>query len=106
MLEPNEIQQVEISIKYSGYIDRQEIEVARLKSIENKQIPQWIDYNKVSSLRTEARHKLSSIRPSTLGQALRISGVSPADISLVVVWIKRGFQNNIEKCAVPQTESV
>ena len=84
------IQQVEISIKYEGYIARQEIEVARLKSLEDKQIPAWMDYNKVPSLRTEARQKLSKIQPGTLGQASRISGVSPSDIGILMVWLKQG----------------
>ncbi len=84
------MQQVEIQIKYSGYIDRQEIDVEKFRSMEDKHIPQWLDYQQVPSLRKEARQKLETIRPATLGQAGRISGVSPADLSLVMVWIKRG----------------
>jgi tRNA uridine 5-carboxymethylaminomethyl modification enzyme len=84
------IEQVEIGIKYAGYIDRQEEDVARFKNFEEKQIPEWIDYMQVPSLRTEARQKLTKIRPATLGQASRISGVSPSDISLIMVWLKRG----------------
>jgi len=86
------IQQVEISLKYAGYIDRQETEVQRFRGMEEKRIPSWVDYNSIPSLRTEARQKLNTIRPETLGQASRISGVSPADISLVMIWIKRGRQ--------------
>ena len=86
------IQQVEISLKYAGYIDRQETEVQRFRGMEEKKIPGWVDYNSIPSLRTEARQKLNTIRPETLGQASRISGVSPADISLVMIWIKRGRQ--------------
>ena len=89
------IQQVEIGIKYEGYIDRQEVEIARFKTLEDKQIPAWLDYNSVHSLRPEARQKLLSIRPATLGQASRISGVSPSDISLVMVWMKRGPSGNL-----------
>src|SRR5580658_4781032 len=63
------IQQVEIALKYEGYIARQELEVAKLKGLEEKQIPSWIDYGKVPSLRTEARQKLAKIQPATLGQA-------------------------------------
>jgi tRNA uridine 5-carboxymethylaminomethyl modification enzyme len=84
------IQQVEIAIKYAGYIARQENEVAKFKSVEDKQIPEGFDYIAVPSLRTEARQKLLKIRPATLGQAARISGVSPADIGILMVWLKRG----------------
>lgn len=86
-------QQVEIHLKYEGYIDRQEQDVARFKTMEEKIIPDWLDYQTVPSLRKEARLKLGQIRPRTLGQASRISGVSPADISIVMVWMKRGPQN-------------
>jgi len=84
------IQQVEISVKYAGYIDRQELEVARFRELEDKQIPAWLDYQTIPGLRTESRQKLDKIKPVTLGQASRISGVSPADLSLVMVWMKRG----------------
>jgi tRNA uridine 5-carboxymethylaminomethyl modification enzyme len=84
------IQQVEITVKYAGYIDRQEIEVSRFKTLEDKQIPSTFDYDTVHSLRTEARQKLNKIRPATLGQASRISGVSPSDIGILMVWLKRG----------------
>ncbi len=88
------IQQVEIACKYAGYIARQETEVARAKNLEDKQIPQGFDYAAVPSLRTEARQKLIKIRPGTLGQASRISGVSPADIGILMVWLKRGSAEN------------
>jgi tRNA uridine 5-carboxymethylaminomethyl modification enzyme len=84
------VQQVEISVKYAGYIVRQAIEVEKFKGLEAKQIPSWLDFETIPSLRTEARVKLSKIRPLTLGQAARISGVSPADIAIVMVWMKRG----------------
>ena len=83
------ITQVEIAIKYEGYIARQESEVARLKNLEDKQIPEGFDFGAVPSLRIEARQKLMKIRPATLGQASRISGVSPADIGILMVWLKR-----------------
>jgi tRNA uridine 5-carboxymethylaminomethyl modification enzyme len=89
------IEQVEIEIKYAGYIDRQDIEISKFKSMEQKQIPLWLDYSIIPSLRTEARQKLQQIRPATVGQASRISGVSPADISLVLIWMKRGPQNPV-----------
>jgi tRNA uridine 5-carboxymethylaminomethyl modification enzyme len=83
------VQQVEIAVKYAGYISRQETEVGRLKNLEDKQIPATFDFSTVPSLRLEARQKLTKIRPQTIGQAARISGVSPADISILLVWLKR-----------------
>ena len=88
------IQQVEISVKYHGYVERQEVEVARNKNIEWKKIPENFDFSKISGLRLEARQKLSEIRPQTIGQAARISGVSPADISILVIWLKRDCKSN------------
>ncbi|MGC9941642.1 MAG: tRNA uridine-5-carboxymethylaminomethyl(34) synthesis enzyme MnmG [Verrucomicrobiota bacterium] len=84
------IQQVEIAIKYAGYVSRQEIEVERMKTLEDKNIPPTFDYTTVPSLRLEARQKLTNIRPRTVGQAARISGVSPADIGILLIWLKRG----------------
>jgi tRNA uridine 5-carboxymethylaminomethyl modification enzyme len=84
------IQQVEIALKYEGYIARQEIEVAKMKTLEDKMIPSWMDYSKVPSLRTEARQKLAKIQPATLGQAARISGVSPSDVGILMIWMKQG----------------
>jgi tRNA uridine 5-carboxymethylaminomethyl modification enzyme len=86
------IEQVEIEVKYEGYIDRQEVEISKLRAMEQKQIPSWIDYATIPSLRTEARQKLLKIRPATVAQASRISGVSPADVSILLVWMKRGPQ--------------
>jgi tRNA uridine 5-carboxymethylaminomethyl modification enzyme len=83
------VTQVEIAIKYEGYITRQENEVAKFKTLEDKRIPATFDYSTVPSLRMEARQKLAQIRPGTGGQAARISGVSPADISILMVWLKR-----------------
>ena len=84
------IQQVEIALKYEGYINRQQVEVERGKSLETKQIPSTFDYDRVTGLRHEARQKLLSIKPATIAQASRISGISPADISLLLVHLKRG----------------
>ncbi len=95
------VQQIEISLKYDGYINRQETEVAKFRALEGKQIPAWIDYSSIPSLRTEARQKLTKTRPATLGQASRISGVSPADISLLMIWMKRGPQEE----PLPEIES-
>ena len=82
------IQQVEIAVKYAGYIERQEIDIERFKTLEDKQIPDSLDYAAVPSLRMEARQKLSRLRPVTVGQASRISGVSPSDISILLVHMK------------------
>ena len=92
-LSPEVVQQVEIAIKYAGYIDRQQSEVEKFKSLEGKQIPDTFDYSTVPSLRSEARQKLNKVRPATLGQASRISGVSPADIGILTVWLKRAAGN-------------
>ena len=78
--------QVNINIKYEGYIKRQESQVKQFKKLENKKIPVDIDYNNVNSLRIEAVQKLSKVRPSSIGQASRISGVSPADITVLLVY--------------------
>ena len=88
-LTKEEIEQIEITLKYAGYISRQENEINKLKELESKRIPSDFDYSSVPSLRQEARQKLSTIRPGTVGQASRISGVSPADISILLVWLKR-----------------
>jgi tRNA uridine 5-carboxymethylaminomethyl modification enzyme len=82
--------QVEIAMKYEGYIQREETEVARFRQMEDKQIPAWLDYAAVPSLRSEARQKLSKTKPITIGQASRISGISPSDISILLIWLKRG----------------
>ena len=83
------IRQVEIAIKYAGYIQRQETEVEKFKNLEDKMIPAAFDFSTVPSLRLEARQKLAQIRPATVGQAARISGVSPADVSVLMVWLRR-----------------
>ncbi|MFO1475716.1 MAG: tRNA uridine-5-carboxymethylaminomethyl(34) synthesis enzyme MnmG [Verrucomicrobiota bacterium] len=88
-LDSEVVEQVEILVKYAGYISRQIAEVEKFKSLEDKEIPSTFDYATVPSLRAEARQKLTKIRPVTVGQASRISGVSPADISILLVWLKR-----------------
>jgi len=94
------VQQIEIEMKYAGYIERQEVEVEKFRELEGKQIPDWMDYNQVPSLRTEARQKLNEIRPATIGHASRISGVSPADVSLVMIWMKRGPRAGGKECTL------
>lgn len=92
---PDEVvRQVEIAIKYQGYIDRQGKDAERLKSLEKKGIPDGMDFLSIRNLKMEARQKLDRIRPKTLGQAARISGVSPADISALAVWLKRSRANS------------
>jgi tRNA uridine 5-carboxymethylaminomethyl modification enzyme len=90
------VQQVEIAVKYSGYIARQQTEVANLKKFQDKNIPTTFDFSAVPSLRLEARQKFSQIRPQTIGQAARISGVSPADISILLIWLKRSGGRGLE----------
>lgn len=86
---PEDVQeQVNIQIKYDGYLKRQERQVEQFKKMEQKKIPKDIDYDAVYSLRTEARQKLNAIRPVSIGQASRISGVSPADISVLLVYLE------------------
>ena len=83
------IQQIEITIKYAGYIERQEVEVEKFKVLEDKTIPAGFDFSTVPSMKPEARQKLTKIRPATIGQAARISGVTPSDISILMIWLKR-----------------
>ena len=81
-------EQINIEIKYEGYIKRQEQQVKQFKKLENKRIPAEIDYRDIKSLRLEAVQKLNLVKPESIGQASRISGVSPADISVLLVWLE------------------
>ena len=90
-LDPNMFEQVEIEIKYEGYIQKQLKQVEQMKKLEVKQLPKDFDYNEIEGLRLEAREKLNKIKPLNIGQASRISGVSPADISVLLIWLA---QNN------------
>ncbi|PFN28120.1 tRNA uridine-5-carboxymethylaminomethyl(34) synthesis enzyme MnmG [Bacillus cereus] len=97
LLVPSEIElsdeiteQVEIQIKYEGYIEKSLQQVERMKKMENKKIPVDIDYDAISSLASEARQKLKDVRPLSMGQASRISGVNPADVSILLVYIEQG----------------
>jgi tRNA uridine 5-carboxymethylaminomethyl modification enzyme len=83
-------EQVEIQIKYEGYIEKSLQQVERLKKMENKKIPENIDYDAINGLATEARQKLKKIHPLSLAQASRISGVNPADISILLVYLEQG----------------
>src|ERR1041385_5147399 len=101
-LQPDEVAQIEIAIKYAGYISRQELEISKFKNLENKRIPSTFDFSTVPSLRMKARQKLIKIRPATLGQASRLSGVPPADIGILMVWLKRAA-NPVNQEAETQT---
>ena len=88
----NEIlEQVEINIKYEGYIKKELDEASKMVDLDNKRIPEDIDYDKIHNLASEAKQKLKKIGPTSIGQALRISGVNPADISLIMVYIKKEY---------------
>lgn len=92
---PNDVkEQVEIQIKYEGYIKKANEQVKRMLKMEDKKIPEHIDYDAIHSLAGEAREKLKKIRPISIGQASRISGVNPADISILLVYIEQG---NVKK---------
>lgn len=86
---PDVAEQVEIQIKYQGYIDKLMQEVEKMKRLENKRLSESLDYNAIHGLSSEAREKLSQVRPLSIGQAARISGVSPADISVLMVYLEQ-----------------
>ena len=88
-LEKAVTEQVEIQIKYEGYIERQKKQVAEFEKLEHKKIPEGIDYDDVSSLRIEARQKLKAATPTSIGQASRLSGVTPADIAVLLVYLEK-----------------
>ena len=88
-LDPNIFEQVEIEVKYEGYIKRQEAQIEQMRRLENKSLPKNTDYNTIAGLRLEAQEKLNKIKPQNIGQASRISGVSPADISVLVIWLSQ-----------------
>ena len=85
--------EVEVEIKYEGYIQKQILEVEKLHNLEKKKLSDDIDYNSIGGLRLEARQKLTQIRPITVGQASRISGVSPADINVLLVYLEKEYRN-------------
>ena len=88
-LSEEEANEVEIQIKYEGYIKLEEAQVEKFKKLENKKIPSDIDYSKLTGLRLEARQKLNKIKPESIGQASRVSGVSPADISVLLIYLEQ-----------------
>ena len=85
------MEQVEINVKYEGYIKKELEEAKKMLDLDNKKIPDDIDYNKIHNLASEAKQKLNQIRPTSIGQALRISGVNPVDVSLIMVYIKKEY---------------
>ncbi|MDK4585781.1 tRNA uridine-5-carboxymethylaminomethyl(34) synthesis enzyme MnmG [Kingella kingae] len=92
-LPDNVVEQVEIQVKYQGYIDRQNDEIAERKDIETMKLPADIDYAKVKGLSAEVQQKLNAHKPETLGQASRIQGITPASVALLMVHLRRGFKD-------------
>ena len=84
-----ETEEVEIQIKYDGYIARQMKQVEQFKKLEDKKLPEGINYSAIDGLRLEARQKLAALRPVSIGQASRVSGVSPADISVLLIYLEQ-----------------
>ena len=89
-------EQVEISIKYEGYIKKAEKEAEKMINLENKKIPEDIDYDKIHNLASEAKQKLKEVRPTSIGQAIRISGVNPADISIIMIYLKKEYNHEFK----------
>ncbi|MBQ2604399.1 MAG: tRNA uridine-5-carboxymethylaminomethyl(34) synthesis enzyme MnmG [Acutalibacteraceae bacterium] len=88
-LDPNIFEQIEIEIKYEGYIKKQLAQVEQMRRMESRTLPHDLDYRTIKNLRLEAQEKLNKVHPTNLGQASRISGVSPADISVLVIWLSK-----------------
>jgi tRNA uridine 5-carboxymethylaminomethyl modification enzyme len=88
-LDANIFEQVEIEVKYSGYIEKQLKQVEQMQKLEKKKLPENFDYNEIKGLRLEAQEKLNKIKPLNIGQASRISGVSPADINVLLIWLSQ-----------------
>ena len=88
------LEQVSFAVKYEGYIEKENQEALKLLKMESKQIPENIDYDEIKNLATEARIKLKQVRPLNLGQASRISGVNPADLSILAIYLKKEYNKN------------
>lgn len=95
-LPPEVTDEVEIIIHYAGYIVKQEQQVERTLKLEKRSLPTPMDYSDVINLRLEARQKLNAVQPETVGQASRISGVNPADITALLVWLEHGRRDQHE----------
>ena len=89
-------EQVEITVKYEGYIKKQLEQVERFAKLENKLLPPQIDYSSMSGLSLEAREKMGNIKPRSVGQASRISGVSPADISILLIYLEQQRRRGVD----------
>jgi tRNA uridine 5-carboxymethylaminomethyl modification enzyme len=89
ILDPLVMEQVEVELKYEGYIRRQQAAIDEMRRLENKLLPENAEYSSIAGLRKEAQEKLGRIRPRSIGQASRISGVSPSDISVLIVWLSQ-----------------
>jgi tRNA uridine 5-carboxymethylaminomethyl modification enzyme len=101
--DPGAVEQVTIAVKYGGYIDRQAQQVERFRRLEDKAIPADLDYHAIPQLRHEAREKLARVRPRSIGQAGRISGINPADVATLLVFLKRGDSTPRSKDASPSS---
>ena len=101
----SEIEQIEIAAKYAGYIDRQQDEVERAAHFENLKLPVDLDYSQVTALSIEVRQKLAKHRPETLGQASRISGVTPAAISLLLIHLRKRGHRAFSRDAAIETQA-
>ena len=88
-LDPNIFEQVEVEIKYEGYIRRQKSQIDEMRRLEGKRLPKELDYQEIHGISSEAQEKLNRVRPGNIGQASRISGVSPADISVLLIWLSQ-----------------
>lgn len=88
-LEPALAAKVEVEVKYSGYVERQKEEIKRFQRMENLSIPDGFDYSSMAGLKKEAREKLTRLRPATIGQASRISGITPSDISILLIFLRK-----------------
>jgi tRNA uridine 5-carboxymethylaminomethyl modification enzyme len=88
-LERSEVEQVEVHLKYEGYINKQLQQAQKVERLENKQMPEDINYNEIKGLSLESRQKLTQIKPISIGQASRISGVSPADITVLLIFLEQ-----------------
>ena len=88
-LEPLVMEQVEVELKYEGYIRRQQAAIDEMRRLENRLLPDPMDYTAITGLRKEAQEKLGRVRPRSVGQASRISGVSPADVSVLIIWLSQ-----------------
>ena len=88
------LEKVQVEIKYEGYINRQNRQISEMRRLEKKILPKDLDFSEIKGLRLEAIEKLSKLKPNNIGQASRISGVSPADISVLIIWLATKFNKN------------